>query len=92
MFSTDDNFCFLKNEVIRKSIVYEYDGPRSEAKDIAKYMQKEAKSDWKPDALEKEDSVFVIKSEKMFDNFLEENKLSCVFFYAVSFLIYFKIN
>jgi hypothetical protein len=51
-------------------------------------MKKEARSDWNPDALEIEDSVYVIKSEKMFDNFLKEHELSCVFFYAVS--IYFK--
>lgn len=76
---------FLK--VIRKGIVYEYDGPKSESKEIAKFMKKEARSDWNPDALEIEDSVYVIKSEKMFDNFLKEHELSCVFFYAVSIFI-----
>lgn len=68
--------------LIRKGLVYDYEGPRSEAKDIAKYLVKEARNDWDPNAVEIEDSVHVIKSEKMFDEFLKQNDLVVVFFYA----------
>ena len=35
-------------KIVRNGVVYDYEGPRSEGKDIAKYVQSEASNDWKP--------------------------------------------
>lgn len=52
-------------------------------------MQEQASKEWKPEVLEEENNVFVIKTESMYDDFVAKNNLAVLFFYAPVILITF---
>ena len=50
--------------------------------EIAEYLQKQASSDWTPITLEEEDNVYVLKTEAIYDEFIENHELVVLFIYA----------
>ena len=77
-------------KIIRKGELTFYDGPRSPAAELAKYLQEQASNEWKPLVLEEEDNVFVIKTESIYEEFISKNNLAVIFLYAPWYIIYFK--
>ena len=62
-------------KIVRKGELTFYEGPRSPAVDIVKYLQEQASNEWAPAVLEQDDNVFVLKTESMYDEFVEKNSL-----------------
>jgi protein disulfide-isomerase-like protein len=64
-------------KIFRKGIAYDYDGPRQDAKAIAKYLAKESSNDWKPP----KSAVRVLVNDN-FTEFTSQHELSLVEFYS----------
>ena len=64
-------------KILRNGQEYEYEGPRSDGKAIAKYLQKEASNDWKPP-----ESKVAVLGLGNFTEWVEKYEVSLVEFYS----------
>ena len=67
---------------MRQGEEYQYEGPRSDGKDIANYLKREARKGWSKEGLEEDDNVFLIKTEAVYNEFVAKHDLVVLFMYA----------